>query len=275
MKKFSITLIICLLVIFVFSILYTRNSVKVLKVYSPDKVALDLNKNGKVEANEKFTVDGIETFSSHQSDLQKSYAKNMNLEEETALAIGYFAEKYAQNLLENKNVKFKQLNNKKIILSFNGKNYNKIIQNSPFALINKKPKDKKGFEKQIKLAKTYQLRIYNNKSNKYHRLNCKYGQLAHDSIYLPIKQLPKNAQACKYCENQITKNKTILDKNQQEKEIINKITSQKFEISQEQIKLFLTDLTTNFIPSRNCTTAHCLCLVEQINNAQQTIDMAL
>ena len=98
MKKFSITLIICLLVIFVFSILYTRNSVKVLKVYSPDKVALDLNKNGKIEANEKFTVDGIETFSSHQSDLQKSYAKNMNLEEETALAIGYFAENFCKLL---------------------------------------------------------------------------------------------------------------------------------------------------------------------------------
>lgn len=277
MKKFSIALIICMLIVFTTCILYTKNSVKVIKVYSPSQVALDLNKNGKVEGNEKFTVDGVETFSSKVSDYQKNCAESMNIDEETALSIGYFAEKYAQNLLEDKNVKFKKLDNNKIILYFNGKNYNRIIQNSPFALKDREPVNKKAFAKQIQLAKTYQLRIYNNKSNKYHRLNCKYGQMAHDFVILPKNQLPKDAQACKFCENIVknAKNTTKDDKNIKEQELLKKIHPQKFEISQEQIKLFLTDLTTVFLPSNKCTTDYCLTLVDQINNANNSIDMAL
>ena len=111
MKKFSVILILCMLIAYVSCILYSRNSVKVLKIYSPSEIALDINKNGKIEINEKFTVDGIETFSSNTSDYQKNFAQNLNIDEETALSIGYFAEKYAQNLLEDKNIKFKKLEN--------------------------------------------------------------------------------------------------------------------------------------------------------------------
>lgn len=277
MKKFSVILILCMLIAYVSCILYSRNSVKVLKIYSPSEIALDINKNGKIEINEKFTVDGIETFSSNTSDYQKNFAQNLNIDEETALSIGYFAEKYAQNLLEDKNVKFKKLENKNIIVHFNGKNYNKIVQNSPFSFKNGEPVNKKGFEKQVQLAKTYKLRIYNNKSNKFHRLNCKYGQVAHDSLIIPTSQLPKNAQACKYCKDfGAQKKKQIQDeKNLKEQAIIKTIKPQKFGVSQEKIKLILTDLTTVFKPSDKCTTEFCMTLVEQINNSNNTIDMAL
>lgn len=277
MKKFSIILIISMLIIFTSCILYTKNSVKVIKVYSPSQIALDLNKNGKVEANEKFTVDGITTFTSKTSAAQKNLAESMGIDEETALAIGYFAEKYAQSLLEDKNVKYKKLDNKNVIIKFNGKNYNKIIKNSPFAIKNKQPANQKGFEKQIKLAKTYQLRIYNNKSNKYHRLNCQYGQLAHDFVIVPKNQLPKDAQACKVCENAVQKIVKTPKNNQfsKEQEIIKTTKPEKFELSQEKIKIFLTDLTTMFTPNSKCTTNYCLALVEQINNTNKTIDMAL
>ncbi len=277
MKKFSIILIISMLIIFTSCILYTKNSVKVIKVYSPSQIALDLNKNGKVEANEKFTVDGITTFTSKTSASQKNLAESMGVDEETALAIGYFAEKYAQSLLEDKNVKYKKLDNKNVIIKLNGKNYNKIIKNSPFAIKNKQPANKKGFEKQIKLAKTYQLKIYNNKSNKYHRLNCKYGQLAHDFVIIPKNQLPKEAQACKVCEDAVQKVVNTPKNNQfsEEQEIIKTTKPEKFELSQEKIKIFLTDLTTMFTPNSKCTTNYCLALVEQINNTNKTIDMAL
>lgn len=277
MKKFSVILILCMLIAYVSCILYSRNSVKVLKIYSPSEIALDINKNGKIEINEKFTVDGIETFSSNTSDYQKNFAQNLNIDEETALSIGYFAEKYAQNLLEDKNVKFKKLENKNIIVHFNGKNYNKIVQNSPFAFKNGEPVNKKGFEKQVQLAKTYKLRIYNNKSNKFHRLNCKYGQVAHDSLIIPTNQLPKDAQACKYCKDySVQKKKQTQDeKNLKEQAIIKTIKPQKFGVSQEKIKLILTDLTTVFKPSDKCTTEFCMTLVEEINNSNNTIDMAL
>ena len=127
MKKYSIILIILLLIAFISCVYHTKTTVHILRVYSPSLVAIDLNKNGKVEVNEKFTVNDVETFTSEVSDAQKALAEKMGIDEETALAIGYFAEKYAQSLLENKNVKFKKLDNSNIEIRVNGKNYNNII----------------------------------------------------------------------------------------------------------------------------------------------------
>ncbi|MBR1680817.1 DUF1669 domain-containing protein [bacterium] len=277
MKKFSVILIICLFIAFTCVIFFTKNTVQVIKVYSPADIALDLNKNGKVEANEKFVVNDVETFTSKVSDYQKSYAESLDIDEETALAIGYFAEKYDQSLLEDKKVTYKTLENNHIIVNFNGKNYNKIIKNSPFALSDGKPVNPKAFEKQIQLAKSSKLRIYNNKSNKYHRLNCKYGQLAHDSVILPKNQIPKNAQSCKICENVIKqdKKKNYDEKIEKEIEQLRKVQPQKFAASNEYIKLYLTDLTTVFMPHNKCTTDYCIELVHSINNAQNSIDMDL
>jgi len=278
MKKYSIILIIILFISFTSCIILSRNTVHVLKVYSPDTIAIDLNKNGKVEINEKFTVDGVKTFSSKASDYQKAYAEKMGIDEETALAIGYFAEKYAQSLIEDKNVKYKKLENNNIILTFNGKNYNKIFNNSPFALSNGKAVNKKEFAKQIQLAKSSQLKIYNNKSNKYHRLNCKYGQLAHDSVILPKNQLPKNAQSCKFCEKPATEKNNVNDKNdkfKQEQQKLKSVVERKFSAKNEHIKLILTDLSTVLLPSNKCTSEFCMDLVKEINKSQKSIDMAL
>lgn len=277
MKKFSIILIISLFVLFTCCILFTRNTVQVIKIYSPNSIALDINKNGKVELNEKFTVDGVETFTSKISDYQKAYAEKMNIDEETALAIGYFAEKYAQSLLEDKNIKYKTLENNNITVTINGKSYNKIFRQSPFALSNGKAVNEKEFAKQIQLAKSSQLKIYNNKSNKYHRLNCKYGQLAHDAVILPKNQLPKNAQSCKFCENPSAEDNknTENDKSKQEQQKFKSITEKKFSINDEHIKLIITDLSTVLMPHSKCTSEFCLELVKEINKSQKSIDMAL
>lgn len=275
MNKLSIAIIVSLFAIFTFCILITRNTVQVIRVYTPNQIALDLNKNGKLEINEKFTVDGVETFSSKVSDYQKNIAEKLDIDEETALAIGYFAEKYAQNLLEDKKVSYKKLENNNIIVYYNGKNYNNVIKNSPFALIDGKPVNKKGFEKQIQLAKSSQLKIYNNKSNKYHRLNCKYGQLAHDFVILPKSQIPKKALSCKFCENVIKEKSKPNNTVQKEQIILKNIKPQKFHVANDYIKLYITDLTTVYTPNNKCTTDYCIEMLSQINNAQKTIDMAL
>lgn len=277
MKRISIILIVCLFVIFTYCIIANKDSIQVIKVYTPEQIALDLNKNGKVEANEKFIVDGIETFTSKTSDYQRNIAEKIGIDEETALSIGYFAEKYAQSLLEEKKINYKKLDNSHISVTLNGKNYNKMFQNSPFALKDGKPANPKAFEKQIQLAKSSELRIFNNKSNKYHRLNCKYGQLAHDSIIIPKNQIPKNAQGCKFCENVIKNSvpKKHNEKLAKEIDALKNIKPKKFTISDEYMKIYLTDLTTVFTPHNKCTTDYCIEILKQINNAQKSIDMAL
>ena len=146
MKQFSIVLIILMLIAFISTTFYTKNTVKVSEVVTPALVSLDLNKNGRTEANERFVVEGIDTFTSSVSDYQKVMAENLGIDEDTALAIGYFAEKYAQSLIEDRQVKYKKLDNGNIVITFNGKNYNQIIKKSPFALIDGKPVNKKDFD---------------------------------------------------------------------------------------------------------------------------------
>lgn len=276
MKKISVILIALAFFAFTFCILYTRNSFRVLKVYSPSLIAIDLNKNDQIEENEKLQIDGIESFTSKITDFRKDFAGKYPIEEETALSIGYFAEKFAQNLIENKKVQYKKLKNGKIILYFNGRNYNKIFTNSPFAMKDGKPINEENFKKQIELAKNIELRIYNNKSDKYHHLNCEYGQIAGDSIILPKKQLPKTAQSCKFCQTQ--KDNIPQDNTQkvsQEQSRLKNIKPQKFSVSTEKIKLILTDFSTVFVTNKKCTTEYCVELLRQINNSQKTIDMAL
>lgn len=279
MKKFtSLFIVVLLLILFVGYNLYSKTSYKVLKVYSPSSIAIDLNNNGKIDGNETLTVNGVECFISKASDMQKELADSIGIDEETALAMGYFAETYAKNLLaEKRHVKIKNLENGNVEIYIDGKDYAKLINTSAYALKDGKPVNEQAFKKQVEIVKKAQLKIYNNKSDKYHRLNCKYGQMAHDAVILPKNQIPKTAKACKFCENVIKKTKQPKkeDKNTQEKAIIKKITSQSFKISQGNIKLFLTDLTTNLTPHKRCTTDFCTTLVKQINCANSSIDMAL
>lgn len=279
MKKFtSLFIVVLLLILFVGYNLYSKTSYKVLKVYSPSSIAIDLNNNGKIDGNETLTVNGVECFISKASDMQKELADSIGIDEETALAMGYFAETYAKNLLaEKRHVKIKNLENGSVEIYFDGKDYAKLINTSAYALKDGKPINEQAFKKQVEIVKKAQLKIYNNKSDKYHRLNCKYGQMAHDAVILPKNQIPKTAKACKFCENVIKKTKQPKkeDKNTQEKAIIKKITSQSFKISQGNIKLFLTDLTTNLTPHKRCTTDFCTTLAKQINCANSSIDMAL
>ena len=277
-KLISLSIIILLLILFVGFNLYTKSSYKVLKVYSPSSVAVDLNNNGKIDGNETLTIKDVECFSSKVSDTQKELANAIGIDEETALAMGFFAETYAKNLLgEHKHVQVKTFENGEVEIHFDGKDYSKLINISAYALKNGKPVNEQAFKKQVEIVKKAQLKIYNNKSDKYHRLNCKYGQMAHDAVILPKSQIPKTTKACKFCEDVVKKAKTPKkeDKNAQEKAIIKKITSQSFKTSQGNIKLFLTDLTTNLTPHKRCTTDFCTTLVKQINNTNSSIDMAL
>lgn len=277
MKKFSIILIIFLFILFTLCILYTRNTYHVLRVYSPSKIVLDLNKNGKIDENETFTVDNVESFTSKVADYREQYAQNQFINEKIALAMGHHAEKYAKSLLENKKVQYRKLKNNNIVVYFNGKNYNKTFNNSPYALEDGKPINVDTFLKQAEIVNNLQLRIFNNKSNKYHQLNCEYGQIAGDSIILPQKQLPETAEGCQFCIKQSKINTEMKKDNRytQEQEKLKNIKPQSYSISTDKIKLILTDFTTVFTISKKCETEFCTELVKHINNSKESIDMAL
>ena len=65
MRRKHITAVLLIFFCVVFSVFtyFYNNSKNILKVYSPVKIGIDLNKNRIVDADEIVCVDNIETFS--------------------------------------------------------------------------------------------------------------------------------------------------------------------------------------------------------------------
>lgn len=263
MKKFSLISIILLLFAFLGYTAFQDKSYTVFKVIEANHIIVDFNKNGSVDIDEDVILPDFQTFSLTSSDEQRAIAKQLNISEEDSLALGYYSQKYAQNLLEDKLIKIKKNKDGFYQISQEGKDYIKLIINSPFALKDNKPLNPDSFKKQIDLLKKAELRIYNNKSNKFHYLTCKYGQIAHDSVILPKNQLPKDASPCKFCQ--------IKEKIPQKI----KKSVHKYVYNKNSIELFLSDLTTVYKPDNNCSTDYCKLIVNQINSSNKSIDIAL
>lgn len=272
MKGFSIALLILSFILFV--IYQTQKSVdfKVLKVKSPTQIIVDLNQNEVADKNETISLENIQSFDTKPSVEQNKLAETLNISEEEAMRLGYLAQIFAKETLEGKKVKIK--NN---LIFINNKNYSDLLLNKGFAVkenFNSKPQSlKKNIEKTQKLN----LVRLNNKSHKYHKLDCKYGLIAHNSQIIPAFQLPKDAKPCKFCHSKVYKDK------RQEKSFkkfnyydeIPNIKSPPITFKTSSIQLFLTDLTKVLKPSNSCSTNMCQALLNQINLAQSSIDFAI
>ena len=267
MKKFSILVII---LAFVAIFLYTHfktSFYNVLNVISPIEIVVDLNNNGTFDDGENIVLKDVFSFSSKLSDDELKLAKKLNISSEDVAALGYFVENFASEILIDKKVKVKFLKNKSPQIIVDGKSYEKLLLDSGLALKNGKIINNENFNKKIKLSHYLRLRIYNNKSHKYHKLDCKYGQMAHDYIIMSENQLPDNAKPCGFC---MKKHKKYIKKSRKIKEeILNTV------ISDGGIEVFLTDFTKVFKPNNSCSTRICKEFVNQINSSKTSIDMAI
>lgn len=269
MKGFSITLLIVTFFAFLFYQNQKSSDFKVLKVSSPTEIVVDLNKNGVQDNDETIVLQNIQSFSTKPSGAQASLTRQIKITDEDALGLGFLAENFAKSTLLDKNVKLK--NN---IILIDNKNYENLLHERGFALKKGKsstPELAKNLEKVHKLN----LRIFNNKSHKYHKLNCKYGLIAHNSQILPAFQLPKDAKPCKFCFAKNKKGEGKREKKIFYKDIIPDIKSPATIYQTNSIKIFLTDFTRVLKPNNRCETPVCKTLVEQINSAQNSIDFAI
>lgn len=276
MKKLSI--IIILLTFFIFLFYQTRKSsdFEVLEIISPTQIIVDINKNNICDENETITLNDIQSFSTKSTSTQFKIAKDLKISQEDAIGIGFLAENFAKETLSNKKVQLKNKNSQIII---DNKNYENLLIDKGFAL--KKQKNTcfitTQFKDNIKKVKKLNLVIFNNKSHKYHKLNCKYGLLAHNALIIPANQLPKDAKACKFClnKNKIHKYDKFKNNIRFDYYDIPNVKSPKTIFESNSIKIFLTDLTKVLKPSNKCNTDVCKALLYEINSAQNSIDFAI
>lgn len=226
---------------------HIRKSEKaVVKIIAPSVIELE---------KEVICIPNVETFTADLNKNQTDFEKKYGISHEDALELGYLTDRFAENFLTGKKVKVKYTGEKNQNCAFGDiyvqkQSYSEHLINSGFA---------NDFSKQIEKAKKLKLVILNHKSNKYHKLNCKYGTIAHDIVILPEGQLPKDAKPCKFCH---------ISKQNQPK-------SYPLAISNGDIKMYLTDLTMTLKPDNKCKSLVCQQLLGLINSSEKSIDIAL
>lgn len=246
----------------------TTNRKTVVNVITPVMFQIDLNNNSIVDDNETICIPEIKSYTSNMSYFHEEI-KDMPFEE--SVAVGYLADEFAHSTLESKDVKLKFTNKlypqcRVAEVFVDNRSYSDILKNSGFAIINGKPYNPSAFNQIKQKAKNLKLVIYNHKSTKYHKLNCKFGKIAHDAVILTTKDLPPGAKPCRYCH---------IKPQKAGKNLYKKISPAPDIITSGNIKVILTDFTKIQKPDKNCTNEVCREFVNLTDNADESIDIAL
>ncbi len=267
-KTISVLLIIALFIGFAVFDFKRKETSKVLEIITANQITVDLNNNGKVDIGETVCIPDTEVFTSDISHFDENLSKKYNISFQDAVKIGYLTDGFADNALNGKRIKLKLTgksdhNCQYADILINKNSYRKKLVKSGFAIVDGKISE--GFEKQFENARRLNLVILNHKSDKYHKIDCKYGLVAHDAVIIPFKQLPKTSKPCKFCHVDNTHKEKPLPQNQNYPKII----------SNGSIKMFLTDLTSKLKPDGSCSTEVCKEVLSQINSSEISIDMAI
>lgn len=226
--------------------LIRKSEKAVVKIIAPAVIELE---------KEVICIPNVETFTADLNKNQTDFEKKYKISHEDAIKLGYLTDKFAEDFLSGKNVKVKYTGEKNQNCNFGDiyvqkQSYREHLINAGFA---------NDFSQQLEKAKKLKLVVLNHKSNKYHKLNCKYGSIAHDVIILPERQLSKDAKPCKFCHVQKQKAPKTYP----------------LAISNGYMKMYLTDLTSTLKPDNKCKSMVCQELMQLINSAQTSIDIAL
>lgn len=267
-KIFAILSIIGIFIIFSIFDVFQKNDKFVLRIFTPTKIGVDLNSNKILENDEIICIPNTKTFTANLIELDDNLYKKFGISKSDAIKLGYITDNFAENTLLGKNVKLKfseeqNQDCKFADINIDNISYKKQLLISGLGFENGNITYLNNYKKQLDKAKRLKLVILNHKSNKYHTLDCKYGLVARDAVVIDEKQLSNESTPCKFCH--ITKQKNI-------KKIIPQYPLM---ISNGNIKLFLTDLTTKLKPDNKCSSLACKEIVNQIKNSKSSIDIAL
>jgi len=182
LKKVSIILLLATFLTFLGYELSQDVSFEVLKVLSPTEVVVDINKNGVEDDDETFCLNDVQSFSTKLTGDQLELAKKIKISEDDAIGLGFLAQEFAKEHLAQKSVKLKLKKSPctscvPADIYVDHQNYQSVLLNSGLAFSS--GRSSALFNKNLQKARRLNLKIFNNKSHKYHKLSCKYGKLAH------------------------------------------------------------------------------------------------
>ena len=267
MKKFVyIIFIVLIFVLFGIFEITVKSKIPVLRIVNASTVVADINKNGKEDIGETICVPDVKTFTADLLTNQKYLEDKLKISKEDGIKLGYLSDLFAENMLSDKLVKLKKYGKYNDCLSadllINNESYREKLILSGYGI--EENSDNKKVLNKLKSARNLDLVILNHKSNKYHKLNCEYGLVAHDAVIVPKKSLTE-ASPCKFC---------FVNKKHSSK-LNGIISNYPLVISNGDIKLYLTDSTLKLKPDKSCTSTVCQMLLKQISESKESIDIAM
>ena len=194
-----------------------------------------------LNTGEVFRINNYETFSPVFSERNRDLASIFGLSEEEAFVIGNLGKYWAKNLLEGSKVNIYD-----DILVYQKYNYLIKFENSPYCIKDGNFCNEKAAEKLIKTVKSTNYELLEvNSGETFPISKNKEGLLVIRKGYKRIKPSPKIIEPDRL----------------------------KFNI--KDVKLILSDFTVKLKPDRNCSSDICKEILNNINSAQKTIDMAI
>ncbi len=269
MKKITV---LVLFFLFLITIIYNFRHFgehKVLKIEDSADFYIDLNDNDQIDYNELIEVYGVIPFSF--DNLENNSFKNINLNKKEIVYLSYFSKKWAKEKALGKYVKVKFKNKNAAIIIINGKDYSQNLLKNGFALADKNSlydskQNLNAIKKYIYEIQKNHYVVFNNKSKKFHELDCDYALKVNEFEIIPYKNLPKEAAPCGFCH------KKPLTKSTYNFTPIHKIP---YFIDLKNIKIFFIDFSNTKKPYNDCSTIACTALLTEINNTKHTMDFAV
>ena len=242
-KILSISFIIILFILSVIFLVPKDKEYKVIEVKSPDSIVLS--------SAENFSFSDLSSFDPAFTPKNQKLAENLSITEEEAFILGNLGKYWAENLMQGRNVLILDGD-----LIYNRYSYRTKFLYSGFCLYNSKPYNKEAFEK----------RLAGVKKGNYQVLD-----LDTDIYYKPtdsrVRRLKNFIVIRKYHIPKALRNKKFVP-------LIKGFTP-KLNFNDGDIKIYFSDLTKNLKPDRNCSSDICKEILNNINNAQNSIDIAI
>ena len=265
MKKQTFVIIFFILfLIFVIS-WFDKNTYNVIEITDNCSLVVDLNKNYKQNDNEIFELKDI-----------IPYCTVENIKSDKNISGNYTQNEYIHLTVKTKEFFKKLFLNSAVTFDKNGEilvNFQKpqiLLLNNGFAYTDAEYlKGEANPEKTVKIlndGKKEKYYYFNKISRKYHNFDCPSVKKSKKIEILSEKELPQNAKPCKYC---LMKEKT---KQEQKKAKQNRISDE--HISLNNTEIYHTFGAGTLLPSSKCDNKMCQALLQEIENAESSIDIA-
>lgn len=244
----------------------------VLNIFDANKICVDINSNKTCDNDEKFKIYGINIFPEKFGKESKFIYEKYGIKEENSIVLSILSKNFVKEKLLNKKVGVITLdsnnsNFKYAKIFLNNEDFAQILLKNGWAFtsFNNEYKIFENFSnirKNIKISKKYNYRLKNKKNGKIHKLECEYGKKA--SNY-EIGIFNDSTNLCKACHKTFT----------QVQKPKNSYQEKTYKYDSENIKIFFLDFTNKILPDPSCSNDACKILLDEINNAQKSIDFAI